>query len=229
MGCFVIFYLFFTLAAFLAKQYAIGVGMLVLLLVGVGIKIWTTRIKKERMKAEMVERERLLQLKKRAYEERYVKMMRMFGKPSKSIAIAQYDLDREVVVFEETDRVWICGRAYPMRSILGCTLEDNHSIIRSDVVSTTKTDTGSMLGRSIVGGAAAGDTGAIVGGVTASKTTVSKGGVDKISHNYTVIIYVDSLVEPTISIDTGADSKKTNEIVGLMNVIISRNSRMGIV
>ena len=49
-----------------------------------------------------------------------------------------------------------------MTSVLGCTLENNHSIIRSDVVSTTKTDTGNMLGRSLVGGAVAGD---IVGGV----------------------------------------------------------------
>lgn len=227
MGCIVVFYVFFTVAAFLSKQYAIGAGMLVLLLVGIGIKIWMNRRKKERLKAERVERERLLGLKKRAYEERFVKVMGMLGKPSKSVAMEQYNLDREVVVFEETDRVWICGKAYPMRSILGCMLENNHSIIRSDVVSTTKTDTGSMLGRSIVGGVAAGDAGAIVGGTTASMTTISKGGVDKISHNYTIIVYVDSLVEPTISIHTGTDSKKTNEIVGLMNVIISRNSRKG--
>lgn len=164
MGCIVVFYVFFTVAAFLSKQYAIGAGMLVLLLVGIGIKIWMNRRKKERLKAERVERERLLGLKKRAYEERYVKVMGMLGKPSKSVAMEQYNLDREVVVFEETDRVWICGKAYPMRSILGCMLENNHSIIRSDVVSTTKTDTGSMLGRSIVGGVAAGDAGAIVGG-----------------------------------------------------------------
>ena len=45
---------------------------------------------------------------------------------------------------------------------------------------------------------------------------------DKTEHDYTVIINVDSISEPVIRIHTGRDGKLTNEIVGLMNVIISR-------
>ena len=45
---------------------------------------------------------------------------------------------------------------------------------------------------------------------------------DKTFHDYTVIINVNSIAEPIIRIHTKEDGKLTNEIVGLMNVIISR-------
>ena len=229
MGCFlfsvVIFAIVIIVGAFAAKDYLIGSIAVLIVVAIIIIKLIVAKKKRGKIKADELEAERLLQLKKRAYEGRYAKVVGMFGEPSKRVAIEQYNLDKEVVVFEETDRIWLCGKAYPMTSVLGCTLENNHSIIRSDVVSTTKTDTGSMLGRSLVGGAVAGDAGAIVGGATADRVTISKGGVDKTAPNYTIIIYVDSLSDPVISIDTGEDSKKTNDIVGLMNVIINRNNR----
>ena len=41
-------------------------------------------------------------------------------------------------------------------------------------------------------------------------------------HDYTVIINVNSITNPIIRITTGEDGKLTNDIVGLMNVIITR-------
>lgn len=231
MGCLIfftiIFVVVFIVGAFGAGEYLIcTIGVLIVAAIII-LKLIVAKNKREKREADKIEAEKLLQLKKRDYNAKYVKITGMFGEPTKRVAVEQYNLDREIVVFEEDDRIWICGRIYSLTSILGCTLENNHSIIRSDVISTTKTDTESMLVRSVIGSAVAGDAGAIVGGATASKTTISKGGIDKIGNNYTVVIYVDSLSDPIISIDTGDDSKKTNEIMGLMNVIINRNSKRG--
>lgn len=67
-----------------------------------------------------------------------------------------------------------------------------------------------------------GGVGAVVGGATARKETTVKQENDKIIHDYTVIININSLSEPIVKIPLGTDGTKVNEIVGLMNVIISR-------
>ena len=46
--------------------------------------------------------------------------------------------------------------------------------------------------------------------------------MDRTIHDYTVIINVNSISNPVIRVHTGERGKLTNEIVGLMNVIIAR-------
>jgi hypothetical protein len=79
-----------------------------------------------------------------------------------------------------------------------------------------------MVKRAVVGEVLIGGAGAIIGGSTASKTTISTQENDKVVHNYTIIVNVDSLSEPIIRVHIGTDGKTVNEIVGLMNVIINR-------
>lgn len=59
-------------------------------------------------------------------------------------------------------------------------------------------------------------------GVTAKKSTVMNQKNDILVHDYTVIINVNSLSEPIIRIPLGDDINMVDDIVGLMNVIISR-------
>ena len=80
-----------------------------------------------------------------------------------------------------------------------------------------------MAKRAIVGGVLTGGVGAVVGGATARKETTVKQENDKVIHDYTVIVNINSLSEPIVKIPLGSDGAKVNEIVGLMNVIISRN------
>ena len=79
-----------------------------------------------------------------------------------------------------------------------------------------------MIGRSIIGDVMAGPAGAVIGGTTGKKQTEFTQGNDYTVHDYTVIININSISDPIIRIHTGKDGTLTNEIVGLMNVILSR-------
>ena len=68
----------------------------------------------------------------------------------------------------------------------------------------------------------AGPAGAIIGGATAKKHTEHIQGKSFTFHDYSVLINVNSISEPIIRINTGRRKELANEIVGLMNVIISR-------
>ena len=109
-----------------------------------------------------------------------------------------------------------------MKSILSCTFTDNQNVVKGQITSTTKTNTGNMVKRAVVGDVLLGGAGAIIGGSTASKSTITTQENDRVTHDYTIIINVDSLAEPIIRVHIGSDGKTVNEIVGLMNVIINR-------
>lgn len=144
------------------------------------------------------------------------------GTPDKSIKIKEYDLDSEIHVYEKSKKVFIGKKEVDFKDIMSCKFTDNPRVIKGKISSTTTSDTGSTIGRSIVGGAVAGPAGAIIGGTTSKKHTEYTQGEDKTIHDYTVIINVNSISEPIIRINTGEDGKLTNDIVGLMNVIITR-------
>ena len=104
------------------------------------------------------------------------------------------------------------------------------TIKKGQTVATTKTNTGSIVGRSIAGDVIAGKTGAIIGGLTASKKTIISSDPEeviqnkRVIHNYTVNIIVKDINNPNLSIHVGNDASKMNEIVGLFKVIIATSS-----
>ena len=136
--------------------------------------------------------------------------------------LEQYDLNKEIIAFEDSKRIWICGNDFPMKSILSCTFTDNKNVVKGQLTSTTTTNSGNMVKRAVVGDVLLGPAGAIIGGSTASKATITTQDSDKVVHDYTVILNVDSLSEPIIRVHIGSDENTVNEIVGLMNVVISR-------
>lgn len=177
-----------------------------------------------KMKAEKEERVK-------AYESGLATLRSELGDADKTIIIGECDLDNEIRVYPGRNAITILGKTYDFKAILSCSCTDDYAVSRGDAAikadGHTSTDTGGMIGRAVVGGLIAGEAGAIIGGATAgssaSMTGTIKYGDDKILHNYTVWVTVRDIAAPTIEIHTGADSRLTNEVVSLMNVIIEAN------
>ena len=144
------------------------------------------------------------------------------GTPDKSIIINEFDLNSEIHVYESTKKVFIMGKEYFFNDVMSCTVSSRDRIERGNVTAITESSNGSIIGRAVVGDIVAGPVGAIIGGSTAKQQTEYIHGDDRVVHNYTVNITMNSISEPNIRINTGERPKLTNEIISLMNVIIAR-------
>jgi len=164
--------------------------------------------------------------KQKAQTEEYNALKQQFlttnGMPDKSLVISQLDINSEIHVYETAKKIFIMGKEYAFKDIISCTFSDSPRVIKGRITAVTKSNNSSVIGRSIVGDVVAGPAGAIIGGTTAKKNTEYVQDDDRTIHDYTVIINMDSITEPIIRIHTGEDGELTNEIVGLMNVIIKR-------
>lgn len=158
-----------------------------------------------------------------------------YGDCDKTISLNQqtpHSFD-EILVFSQSKHVVIAKKDYSFSDILDCIVNDEIKeretvqTFRGDSSATSKTNTGSMIGRTIAGGVLLGGAGAIIGGSTAKRNTVIEYGTDtsihnkEIEHNYTVAITVKDISNPVININVGSDTALKDEIVGLMKVIIS--------
>lgn len=141
------------------------------------------------------------------------------GEPTKIIYLDAYNREKLILVFEEKKQIYINGNIYKFESILSCSCTDEAYTVGGDVYET-KTDVGAAIGGAIVGGIIAGETGAIIGGLNSpKKTTYHK---RNLFHNYTILITIDSIANPTIAINTKT-IELANEVISLLQVIISRN------
>ena len=165
-----------------------------------------------------------LEEKKKIYDSSKQKLIDKYGQPDKTIVLGEYDLTKEIMAFGMINRIWLLGRDLPMGDILSCSFSDDQHIKKGEVTCETKTNTSNMAKRAVVGAVISGSTGAVIGGATAKKETIVKQGNDRIIHNYTVIVNVNSLSNPIVRIPLGEDGKTVNEIVGLLNVIVSRRN-----
>lgn len=178
--------------------------------------------KKEKREQARLKREERLKAQTEEYETLKQQFLTTNGTPDKTLVIDKLDINSEIHVYESSKRVFILGKEYAFKDVMSCTFSDNPRVIKGKITAVTKSKNGSVIGRAIVGDVVAGPAGAIIGGTTAKKNTEYIQGNDKTVHDYTVIINMNSIVEPIIRIHTGEDGKLTNDIVGLMNVIISR-------
>lgn len=162
--------------------------------------------------------------KKKIFEAETQKLIAEMGEPDKTISLMNdaYDINDSINVYESKQIVRILGKNYAFKDILSCTFTDNSYIKKGKVTAETTTKTGSMASRAIVGDIIAGPVGSVIGGTTAKKNATYHQEDDTTIHDYTVIINVNSISEPIIRIRTYRRGSITNEIVGLMNVIINR-------
>lgn len=151
------------------------------------------------------------------------------GDPTKIISITPISEVQEkpslILVFENKNLLWINGTYIPFDQLIGCSLYDNSNKDNFPLTTTTKTDIGDMIGRAVVGGVICGEMGSIIGASTAKKEsqTVYNNSSTNTQHDYTVIINVNSISNPTIELLIGDKQRIAIDIIGLLNVIISRN------
>ncbi|MDO9154631.1 MAG: hypothetical protein Q7U47_13170 [Paludibacter sp.] len=122
-----------------------------------------------------------------------------------------------IFIFEKNKTIVIYGTPYNFKEIIGYKLSDNNDIIAMS--SVQKSSTGSVIGRTIVGGVLGGGIGAVIGGTTATKNTITTSNAQ---HSYTFSIILNSLSTPNLEINL-KDIKIVNEINALLSVIIERN------
>lgn len=226
----ILFLLFLCIISFMAGWTTLG-WILVTVFVIFGIVLaWAIRDgnkKEEERKRKQEERKAQKQAeierKTPIYNAKKDELVSKYGQPDKTIILEELNFEKEIIAFGKVNRVWLLGRDLAMSDIISCTFDDNQRVEKGKVSYETKTRTGNMAKRAVVGGVLTGGVGAVIGGATAKKDTVVNQENDKIIHDYTIIINVNSLSDPIIRIPLGKDGTKVNEIVGLMNVIINRN------
>lgn len=180
--------------------------------------------KKKREKAA-ADRERRLKQEaeqKAHFDEWFNKYVAENGTPDKTIVVKPNDEMELIHVHEAKKQVYLKGKMYNFKDFISVTFTDSPTTIKGKTTATTKSSTGSTVGRAIVGDVIAGPAGAIIGGTTGKKTTEFHHENDRVIHDYTVVININSIATPIVRINTGQDGKTTNEIVGLINVILTR-------
>lgn len=204
-----------------------GGGMVIIILVFIllfiiSLVMHASDKQKKEEKQKMRESRKKEQVQK--YNEARQKLFEEYGEPDKTIVIKEDDISQEIDVFESKQQIYIVGKMYKFNDILSCSVNDKTRIENGTISTKTKTNNASMIGRAIVGDVIAGPAGAIIGGSTANKSTQIQQSDSVTVHYRTVIININSISDPVVSIYTSTNEKLANEIVGLMNVIISRNN-----
>lgn len=229
--CFLIALFLFSIFCFSIGYYTAGIISLLPLIGGTIILIIASSKEKKKQaeeeeEARKQERIRLeeLEIKKPIYIQAKENLIRKYGNPDREIILEDVNLDREILVFGNSNRIWLLGKDLLMSDIISCDVNDEAMIIKGQIVSSTKTNTGSAVQRAAVGGLLLGGVGAIIGGNTAKKETITQVDNDKLIHNYTILININNLSTPIIKINLGQDDETVNNIMGLMNVIVNRNS-----
>lgn len=187
-----------------------------------------TKLKSERQK---LEKERIETEFNNTLQELYNK----YGDYTTDICIgtSKKNVKQHIYVFEDSTTIVLNGEEIAFDKILGFTLQDDSkTITTSDVASytsTTKTSTGSMIGRAVVGGMLTGGLGAVAGAATAKKETITTPNQNQsttttsIKHKYICYVNVNDLANPIREIFLGEDSKMAQTVANIFNVIIERN------
>lgn len=113
----------------------------------------------------------------------------------------------------------------PFSSILDFSIDEDIKITGGNTATTTtKTSTGSMVKRGLVGGVLFGGVGALAGAATAkqsSQTIFDKKTEEK---RYSIPINIDSISSPIYTMYFGFDSNTCKKVAGILTVIIRQNS-----
>lgn len=213
----------------------IFIVVLLALVVG-GITANIEKNKKEKKEQEEAEKRKkdeeyqmiIAEQKEIEREKKYNNLVTLMSSPNK---IIEYDYDHYIMVNESTSKLMLNEHIYNFKDIINYTMTDNATVIQNhsggEITSTSSTDTGSMLGRAVVGGVLAGGVGAAIGGSTAKRETTSSVAPSTTTsstiHDYMIAVTVNNLSCPIERLNLGEDERNTNEICALLSVIISRN------
>lgn len=165
---------------------------------------------------EQSEKDKMVAAKRR--EDKLAEEKEKYGEGHKVI-----DRGLKLYINEDLQKIFMKGKEYNFSDILSFSVQDNAQTIYSGSTSTARTNNGSMLGRAAVGGLVAGNVGAVIGGATASKTIETSGSISSIMHNYSIVVTVNSLSSPMVTLKIGEDQNLMNQVRSILTVIINRN------
>lgn len=124
------------------------------------------------------------------------------------------DINSQVIVFEPLKKILLKGKMYDFSQITGYTVSVNNHIVSSN----TQTSTSSALGRAAVGGALLGGVGAAIGASTAKKSTEFNTKEETV-----ITIFLDSLIEPSVTLDLVSPNKdNVGRIEGILRIITDK-------
>ena len=141
------------------------------------------------------------------------------------------DAEESFYVSLSTKQIYYKERVITFNKIINCDYSDNAittSTQKGTASSTIKTNTGSSIGRALVGGVIAGPAGAVIGGATAKKnaeTKIQNKTVSLTKHNYTVRIHIADIVNPLLEIQCGENEEAIHKIVSTIFAIIEQNKQ----
>jgi hypothetical protein len=106
-------------------------------------------------------------------------LKRQYGDYSFDMVLGYFqenNMEKHILVFVSSKILYIANEPMPFEKIIGFELKDNQTTVTktTSLKYKTSTNTGSMLGRAVVGGILTGGVGAVVGAATAKKN--NRGG-----------------------------------------------------
>ena len=165
---------------------------------------------------EQLEKDKMVAAKRR--EDKLAEEKEKYGEGHKVI-----DRGLKLYINEDLRKIYMKVKEYNFSDILSFSVQDNAQTIYSGSTSTARTNNGSMFGRAAVGGLVAGNVGAVIGGATASKTIETSDSISSIMHNYSIVVTVNSLSSPMVTLKIGEDQNLMNQVRSILTVIINRN------
>lgn len=146
--------------------------------------------------------------------------------PIGSVVELNGDLTSSVITFPSSRTLFFSGKKVPFDSLISAEIKDDsysRNVGTSEAI--TRTNTGSVVGRAIVGSLIAGPAGAIIGGATGKKeTTIIDNTREEVYHSYRVIITTDYQPIPKLYIHCPS-SYKAQQIKTIVDDIISSNRK----
>lgn len=181
--------------------------------------------------------------------ERVSGLEKQYGKADKTIETfyntkedGYWDLINECRLYVNTNRLLITTPLVlydiPFSRIIGYDIIDVNGNSSTPLITATttvtKTDTGDLVKRAIIGGIVAGGVGAVIGAATAKKTTTTElSKVDEYrnlirmntnSTNLALIIKTDDIASPSLKIRFDMFKKEAEELAASLNAIINQNA-----
>ena len=182
--------------------------------------------KKKRFQKELYEIKRKEELNKIIKSNKsFIKgLMEKYGTPTRTISIKHNQGDDtmqfcDIIVFQQFNKIIIGRKEYNFCDIMNSSLHDENTQ-DAIIAQTTRTKTGSMLGRAALGALTFGVAGAVVGAVTAKKESTSTITPTN-SGSYIVKIGLKSVEKPVLTLEFGSDKSKAEEVYALMQAIIA--------
>ncbi len=155
-----------------------------------------------------------------------------FGRPDKIIHTTPAtppNWDRTVFFVFDKGLMYYNDRVVHFSELISCEYVDDSTIetqLTGTKTTESSTNTGSMLGRAVVGGILAGGAGAIIGGATAKQTGETKIETNSVSvtkHNYIIVINTANVRNPLLKINCGDCQQAVLDIVATLNAAIAKH------